>query len=257
MEPEQTTTTADQLKSACAVGRTTFPADCSGAAKSIASQLAYTLPDLTANQLVDYFNESKNGWTIVDETRAQTLADAGKLVIAGKKGSPNGHVVVVYPGAKKKSGGYTYIDKKSGKQMTAADHGLYPRACSSSLGGWPGGVSDGDKTVFDSWGSGVNYVGVRYWSAPPPAAIAQKKTPIIQKLALGQEVTTCSHIQKGHLWEHQTACRASDDIHSGTVFLVRQVHTLEKWVELVTGSVLPVILRVSAEELDRLFKLRK
>lgn len=248
--------TADQLKSACTAGRTKFPADCSGAVKHIAFQLGSALPSLNANQLVDYFNEAKNGWTVVDETRAQTLADAGNLVIAGKRDSPNGHLVVVYPGGKKASGGYAYTDKKSGKSMMAANHGQYPRACSSSLGGWPGAVSEGDKTVFDSWGSATNYVGVRYWSAPPLGPVADLR-PLIQRVSPGSLVANRIAIHKGRIWRHAAACQIGCDLLPGTLFTIGCLHTVEKWVELAANHLYPLKLRVSAEEFGSLFEVKK
>jgi hypothetical protein len=132
--------------------------------KIIAKEMGVDLPDYDANHLVDYFNDPKNGWVSVSEQDAQDAADSDRLVVAGKKATPNGHVVVVMPGRMKSSGGYNYTDKKTGKLMTAADHGRYPRSCSTAMGGWPGAISKGEKTVFDSWGSAKGYEGVKYWT---------------------------------------------------------------------------------------------
>jgi hypothetical protein len=245
--------TADQLKSACSAGRSSFPADCSGAVKSIAAQIGYALPQLNANQLVDYFNEPKNGWAAVDETRAQALADTGSLVIAGKKGSPNGHVVVVYPGGKKASGGYAYTDKKTGKSAIAGDHGQYPRACSSSLGGWPGAVSDGDKTVFDSWGSVAGYAGVKYWSAPALTPVAQN-LPLIDRVRPGARLVCRVPIWKGRIWEHSAFNQLTCDLPPRSLFTVGSMHIVERWCDLVANNYVPLRLRVSAQELAAIFE---
>lgn len=44
------------------------------------------------------------------------------------------------------------------------DHGKYPPAMSTSLGSWPGAMSDGDKTVWDPWGTDAAFAKVRFWT---------------------------------------------------------------------------------------------
>lgn len=144
--------------------------NCSGAVKYIAKQAGYDLPDLPANQLIDYF---VNNWQEIDADKAQTLADHLRLVVAGKKSTSNGHVVAVLPGGKTRSGGYEYKNKQ-GEIGVAAYHGNYPTACSTG-GGWPGAESSGNKSVFDSWGSIKNYDDVKYWVAPIPSNSLSEK----------------------------------------------------------------------------------
>ena len=153
----------------CTEVQTQFPKNCSGAVKHIAAKLNYPLPDVPANNLIDYFNAN---WSTVDETQAQRFADANRLVVAGKKTvGGSGHVVVVLPGGKTRSGGYSYT--KKGQTLTAPFKGDFPKSCSTAAGSWPGAVSNGDKSVFDAWGSSSNYVGVTYWVAPVPAQPAR------------------------------------------------------------------------------------
>ena len=139
-----------------------YQRNCSGAVRHVAKQMGYPLPELSANQLIDYFKIA--GWNEVDESRAQSFADAGRLVVAGKKEPGSGHVVVVLPGGMANSGGYEFVNKK-GTTVTAANRGLYPRSCSTSSGNWPGALSDGDKSVRDAW-TESDYKKVRYWVAP-------------------------------------------------------------------------------------------
>jgi hypothetical protein len=170
---------AEKLKRSCTEGHKLFPDNCSGNVRYIAGQMGYTLPSIDANSLVDYFNDATKGWKTVTEDEAQAAADAGELVIAGKRDTPNGHVVVVLPGGKTGTGGYEYewFNKKEGKTqtLTMSNKGNYPRSCSTSKGSWPGATSNGDKSVWDSW-AGKGYLGVQYWKAPakaPPGAGAQ------------------------------------------------------------------------------------
>lgn len=43
-------------------------------------------------------------------------------------------------------------------------HGDYPRCMSRAMGSWPGGVSNGDKTVFDPFGNDKKFALVKYWT---------------------------------------------------------------------------------------------
>ncbi len=173
------------LNAACDLAHLKAQGNCSGAVKIIAKEMGVTLPDYDANHLIDFFNDPKNGWVSVSEQDAQDAADSDRLVVAGKKATQNGHVVVVMPGRMKSSGGYNYTDKKTGKIMTAADHGRFPRSCSTAMGGWPGAISKGEKTVFDSWGSAKGYEGVKYWT---PHLRLRWTDP---ELALPEDVRSC------------------------------------------------------------------
>src|ERR1700743_1457403 len=121
---------AKNLNNICVLAYAKNIGNCSGAVRMIAREMGYELPVVPANQLIDYFENPVNKWRVINETEAQTAADANKLVVAGKKENPNGHVVVVMPGGKIFNGGYSYTDK-FGKAQKAASDGLYPRSCST------------------------------------------------------------------------------------------------------------------------------
>jgi hypothetical protein len=89
------------------------------------------------------------------------LASDGVLVVGGANDSPNGHVIVVYPGPAKFDGGFYYQSKK-GKSILAGPHGTYALAMSTSMGSWPGAKSKGDKTVADPWGLD-KFEKVKFW----------------------------------------------------------------------------------------------
>jgi len=80
----------------------------------------------------------------------------------------HGHVIAFYPGEKIQSGGYlyTYTDKKTNKLKTdkLRNHGMFPRALSTSNGAWPGAMSKGDKTVWDPWASDDIFEDVKFWT---------------------------------------------------------------------------------------------
>jgi hypothetical protein len=74
-------------------------ANCSGYLKQVAARLVVPLPDVQANQIVDYLS-STSGWLKLanNAQRASQLTTQGYFVIAGLKASDNGHVAVVVPG---------------------------------------------------------------------------------------------------------------------------------------------------------------
>lgn len=153
------------VKGICDEAFKLYPKNCSGAVRYLATKVGYPLPDKDANGLIDHFEQ---GWEEVNEHRAVLYANQGRLVVAGKKGIPHGHIVVVLPGGKIRSGGYDYVVRSGsdkGKTKTSAYHGDYPISCSTSMGGWEGALSSGDKSVFDAWGS-KGYGKVKYWVAP-------------------------------------------------------------------------------------------
>jgi len=119
-------------------------------------------PYMVANDLVKFLARS-NDWEEVDRTDSRKMADlakAGALVVGGREDTPNGHVLVVYPGDVKESGGYAYVSQ--GKTLMLRSHGIYARSMSRSLGSWAGAKSDGDKTVWDAW-AGPKFDKVRFW----------------------------------------------------------------------------------------------
>ena len=127
-------------------------------------------PYMVANDLVKFLAHSAD-WEELDANDSRKMADlakAGALVVGGSEDQPNGHVLVVYPGDVKESGGYAY--STNGKMQIMRSHGLYARSMSRALGNWPGAKSDGDKTVWDAW-AGPKFGKVRFWvlkSTKPP-----------------------------------------------------------------------------------------
>lgn len=117
---------------------------------------------MQANQLLQFLARSPD-WIEVDKNDSRGLANLAKqgaLIAGGAEAQPNGHVIVVYPGDPKESGGYAY--SRNGKTEVLRSHGLYARAMSRSLGNWPGAKSDGDKTIWDPW-AGAKFNGVKLW----------------------------------------------------------------------------------------------
>jgi hypothetical protein len=93
----------ERVKAACDACFDDHKGDCSGFARAVASRLGVPLQGL-ADQIVETLR-SGTGWTpLSDGVEARASARAGKLVVAGLKGSeqthpdPHGHVVVVVDG---------------------------------------------------------------------------------------------------------------------------------------------------------------
>lgn len=166
-----TSATAVSFKALCSFAFATNQGDCSGLVKEVARFVGVYLPDVQANGLIDFMSSY---WDQVSDDDAQGFAEQARFVVAGLKASPNGHVLIVLPGGEVRSGGYQYTDQ-AGTVRTAAFHGSYPRSCSTALGGWPGAISNGDKSVFDAWGNVQKYARVQYWLAPLPGTEACKK----------------------------------------------------------------------------------
>jgi hypothetical protein len=117
-----------------------------------------------ANQLIDFLNNAPF-WTAVTLQKAGVYANAGAVVIGGTKDDPNGHVIIVYPGPPKPAGGYHFTNRQ-GSLTFLPPRGLYPLAMSTSIGNWPGAKSDGDKTVWDPWGTDDAFADVAFWAQP-------------------------------------------------------------------------------------------
>lgn len=116
-----------------------------------------------ANDLVRFLNNETSKWRPVDLETAHSLAYNGVVVVGGAAAtSGSGHVIVVYPGTKIPRGGYNFV--KNGKVQKVASKGLYPRALSTSIGSWPGAISDGEKTVWDPWGNDEAFKKVAFWT---------------------------------------------------------------------------------------------
>jgi len=97
------TAVTDRVQAACEKCFEAHKSDCSGFARAVADELSVTLEGL-ADQIVDTLRKGA-GWTpLQNGVAAAQSAKAGKLVIAGLKGSEqahpdaHGHVVVVVDG---------------------------------------------------------------------------------------------------------------------------------------------------------------
>jgi hypothetical protein len=113
-----------------------------------------------ANHMMADFAAPGSGWReVMTTTEAAALANQGVVVVGGlAEPGKHGHVIIVFPGPMKASGGYVAHGK------TMRSHGLFPLAMSTSLGSWPGAVSDGTKTVFDPWASDAIFKRVTFWT---------------------------------------------------------------------------------------------
>ena len=182
---------AEDLKKACDEAFNYPPAatSCSDAVWYVVHKLINPKePQRNANGWIDYltlrdalhqradpykmFEAASDDWHEVTADEGWKLANEGKVVIGGKKDTPNGHVIVIYPGTRIGGGGYLYdyTNKITGKveQLTMRPHGMLPRALSRSMGQWPGGVSKGDKSIYDPWGRDAAFVLVKFWSMDKP-----------------------------------------------------------------------------------------
>jgi len=157
------------LTNACNDAYTKYPNSCSHAVWYVVTQIIdpkFEWKD--ANSFIDYWTVSVE-WKEVSTDDGLRYANQGLVVGGGlKKPGGHGHVIAIYPGDKKASGGYqyTYKDKKTGKSLvdTLRSHGNYPRALSTSIGTWPGAMSKGDKTVWDPWANDDVFDDVKFWA---------------------------------------------------------------------------------------------
>jgi hypothetical protein len=63
--------------------------------------------DMTANEMVAFMSDTKNGWLTVDDPNAQAHANAGVIVIPGwSNPDGHGHVNLLIPGILEKSNSY-------------------------------------------------------------------------------------------------------------------------------------------------------
>jgi len=152
---------AQKLGTACGDAYAQYPHSCSHAVWHVVKQYVPAQPYMTANNLVQSLRTSSR-WQEVRLFELSKLASDGVLVVGGATDSPNGHVIVVYPGKEKFSGGYFFKDKVTGKDVKAPPNGIHALAMSTSMGNWPGAKSQGDKTVLDPWGS-VKFKNVKFW----------------------------------------------------------------------------------------------
>ena len=161
------TAAALQLKAACDAAYDANLKSCSNAVWDVIKAIwKKDEPFRAANQLI---KEMTTNWSEVDIEHGYSLANLGKVVVGGKTATPNGHVVVIYPGSKILNGGYQYYWAKGKKYLTLTGTDLYPRALSTSISfgranAWPGTMSKGDKTVWDPWGSDDAFEDVSFWT---------------------------------------------------------------------------------------------
>lgn len=87
----------NRIVRACEKHWSAWSGDCSGFVKAVAKELGLPLPSIQANGLVDHIQQLP--WRkLASGVEAAQQAKLGKLVLAGHKSSPNGHVVIVVPG---------------------------------------------------------------------------------------------------------------------------------------------------------------
>lgn len=61
---------------------------------------------MMANQMIDFLKRKTEDWEKIGMDKAQVLANAGRVVLAGLVDEPHGHVVVVRPGLEDVSGNW-------------------------------------------------------------------------------------------------------------------------------------------------------
>jgi hypothetical protein len=151
-----------QLKAACDAAYEANKGSCSHAVMSVIhAVLDPKMAHRNANGLVDHWETT---WSEVSLDDGFHLANLGRVVVGGRKATPNGHVVVIYPGDRILNGGYLFFSKKLNKELVLPRRKAYPRAMSTSIGTWPGAMSKGDKTVWDPWGNDATFGEVRFWA---------------------------------------------------------------------------------------------
>lgn len=161
--PDQSTALTGALKKACDDAYLAGTGSCSNAVwEVIKAMINPAEPYRMANPLIDYM---ATNWKLVELEDGYNLANKGVVVVGGAKvENGNGHVIVIYPGAKKLNGGYMYHYKKADKDLILQGTKLYPLCLSTSMGKWPGANSSGDKTVWDPWGSDSGFAAVRFYT---------------------------------------------------------------------------------------------
>ncbi len=137
-----------------------YPKSCSHSVWYVIKQYLPDQPYMVANALVPALSQDKR-WKETPLSEVAERASRGELIVGGAVESGNGHVVVALPGAEKFNGGFDIPVK--GKLIKARATGLYPLAMSTSIGSWPGAMSNGDKTVFDAWGKELSFSKVKFW----------------------------------------------------------------------------------------------
>jgi len=104
---------AEDLQKACMEAFYYAPAltSCSHAVFYVVQKLINKQePYRIANEWITYATMSKD-WHEVNVEKGWKLANEGKVVVGGRKDTPDGHVIVIYPGTKIVGGGYKYSHK--------------------------------------------------------------------------------------------------------------------------------------------------
>ncbi|WAC71407.1 hypothetical protein OU995_17685 [Roseateles sp. SL47] len=151
---------ADELARVAQEAYDQYPASCSHSVWHVIKRYVPDQQYRTANVLIAFL-EADRRWKEVPVSELADRASRGELIVGGLKETPNGHVVVVYPGAAKPAGGYAYTS--GGRSVTMRARGQYPRVMSTSLSGWAGAKSRGDKTIWDPWANDAKFGQVRFW----------------------------------------------------------------------------------------------
>lgn len=151
----------EKLEKACHQAFKTYPDSCSHAVWYVIKQYDPGQKQMKANDLIKFLKKSSK-WKLVNSSEVGKLANEGVLVVGGKLETGHGHVIVVHPGKPKKSGGYDYLNKKTGKIEKYPPQGVFPLAMSTSMSRhWNGTISDGTLTIVDSWPNKFHIV--RFW----------------------------------------------------------------------------------------------
>ena len=159
---ENLNNSGDQLRKYCDDAFIKYPKSCSHSVWHVIRQYIADQPYMIANMLIDHISSSPN-WQEVQPNELSKLASDGILVVGGLKESGHGHVIAVYPGSEKARGGYSVFNRSKMKTEVIQEKGSYARAMSTSIGSWPGAMSNGDKTVWDPWGNDKKFNNVRFW----------------------------------------------------------------------------------------------
>ncbi len=154
----------DELKKVADDAYEKNPGSCSHSVWQVIKRYAPEQPYRTANALIAFMTADKQ-WKETPVSELNERVNRGELIVGGLVEQPNGHVIVVYPGPNKPAGGYAITVKN--KSVTMPVRGSYPLAMSTSLSGWPGAKSKGDKTIWDSWAKDEKFKEVKFWRFEP------------------------------------------------------------------------------------------
>jgi hypothetical protein len=140
----------------------TYPKNCSGAVSFLIRNLVDpNFGTQLANPIAKGLTSGKLKWRrVTSNVEMQALANAGILVVGALYEPQNGHVLAVAPGQMKYHGGYSAYG--SFLAVNSRD-GMFPLAMSTSLGSWPGALSNGDKTVRDAFRAD-QWPNVTFWT---------------------------------------------------------------------------------------------